>query len=138
MHEIGRLRELTFRDAGGGTGKETDIDNFDTDYPYKQLIVWDPDAQEIFGGYRYIICAKRLLMKTGKVQMATSKLFHLSEKICRRASSAHYWNWDARLFNLLTSRAKQEQKRCLRSIIFGTDLGALTVDHSEINIFSEK
>src|SRR6056297_165808 len=59
MHEIGRLREITFRDAGGGTGKETDIDTYDTaDYPYKQLIVWDPDAQEILGGYRYIICSE--------------------------------------------------------------------------------
>ena len=58
MQEVGRIRELTFRSAGGGTGKETDIDEFDVDpqTPYQQLIVWDPQEQEIIGGYRYILC----------------------------------------------------------------------------------
>ncbi|MBQ1931984.1 MAG: GNAT family N-acetyltransferase, partial [Muribaculaceae bacterium] len=55
MREIGRLREISFRAAGGGTGKELDIDEFDTmETPCKQLIVWDPDAEMILGGYRYI------------------------------------------------------------------------------------
>jgi hypothetical protein len=41
MKEVGRLREIAFRKAGGGTGKEADIDSYDTaDTPYKQLIVW--------------------------------------------------------------------------------------------------
>ena len=54
--EIGRLREVTFRMAGGGTGEEIDIDEFDTNKnPYEQLIVWDPDKDEILGGYRYFI-----------------------------------------------------------------------------------
>src|SRR5690554_5220410 len=84
MHEIGRLREITFRDAGGGTGKETDIDNFDiADYPYKQLIVWDPDAGEILGGYRYMLCSEAPVDQNGEVQMATSKLFNLSEKFIK-------------------------------------------------------
>ena len=54
--EIGRLRELTFRMAGGGTGKDLDLDDFDTrsEAYYNQLIVWDPDALEIIGGYRFI------------------------------------------------------------------------------------
>ena len=54
--EIGRLRELTFRNAGGGTGKEVDLDNYDTrsDAFYEQLIVWDPDQSKIIGGYRFI------------------------------------------------------------------------------------
>ena len=58
MREIGRLRELSFRTSGGGTGKDCDIDEYDTDpkFAYKQLIVWDPDNQEIIGGYRYILC----------------------------------------------------------------------------------
>ena len=58
MQEIGRLREISFRLAGGGTGKAVDIDEFDTDphEPYRQLIVWDPKDQEILGGYRYINC----------------------------------------------------------------------------------
>jgi hypothetical protein len=77
MLEIGRLREISFRTAGGGTGKSVDIDDFDTNeqHPYKQLIVWDPKAKEILGGYRYIY--------TGNVtlhELATSELFSFSEK----------------------------------------------------------
>jgi len=79
MLEIGRLREITFRAAGGGTGKEVDIDEFDTSIiPYKQLIVWDPDAEEILGGYRYIECAKARDDK-GEYQLATTELFDFSE-----------------------------------------------------------
>ena len=51
MREIGRLREITFREAGGGTGKECDIDEFDTmERPCRQLIVWNPERREILGG----------------------------------------------------------------------------------------
>ena len=58
MREIGRLREISFRVAGGGTGKELDIDAYDTmPNSYKQLIVWDPKAKEILGGYRFFICS---------------------------------------------------------------------------------
>ena len=57
MQEIGRLREVSFRDAGGGTGQDVDIDHYDTVRGgYRQLVVWDPVAREIVGGYRYIIC----------------------------------------------------------------------------------
>jgi len=56
LKEIGRLRELTFRSAGGGTGKPIDIDSYDiSDNPYRQLIVWDPEEEEILGGYRWHI-----------------------------------------------------------------------------------
>ena len=56
MREIGRLREIAFRADGGGTGEEVDIDYFDTmDTPCQQLIVWNPEAQEIIGGYRFIL-----------------------------------------------------------------------------------
>lgn len=56
MREIGRLREMAFRQAGGGTGEEIDIDEQDTASDgYTQLFVWDPVAREILGGYRYII-----------------------------------------------------------------------------------
>ncbi|NJK86320.1 MAG: GNAT family N-acetyltransferase [Bacteroidales bacterium] len=59
MLEIGRLRELTFRAAGGGTGKEVDIDLYDTGKcPYKQLLVWDTSKKEILGGYRFFIVHK--------------------------------------------------------------------------------
>ena len=56
MREIGRLRELSFRDGGGGTGADVDIDEQDLDPEgYNQLIVWDPKEREIVGGYRFII-----------------------------------------------------------------------------------
>src|SRR3954470_10778517 len=57
MKEIGRLREVTFRHAGGGTGKEIDIDEYDiSEHPYQQLLVWNPEDREIVGAYRYIAC----------------------------------------------------------------------------------
>ena len=75
MREIGRLREISFRLSGGGTGKSVDIDEFDTSLsaPYRQLIVWDPKDREILGGYRYIVC-------TGKpvTSLATSEIFDFS------------------------------------------------------------
>ncbi len=56
MREVGRLRELAFRSAGGGTGKSVDIDNLDTiEGGYRQMIVWNPEEKDIIGGYRYII-----------------------------------------------------------------------------------
>lgn len=77
MREIGRLREISFRLAGGGTGKSVDIDVFDTDpeAPYRQLIVWDPHDEEIVGGYRYIKCGGLDVRK-----MATSELYSFSEQ----------------------------------------------------------
>lgn len=77
MREIGRLREISFRLGGGGTGKSIDIDEFDTSSQnaYKQLIVWDPKDQEILGGYRYIQCSG-LEVK----HMATSELFTFSDE----------------------------------------------------------
>jgi hypothetical protein len=79
MREIGRLREVTFRHAGGGTGKEIDIDEFDiSSHPYQQLLVWNPEDKEIVGAYRYILC-KDAEFINGKVQLATTELFEFSE-----------------------------------------------------------
>ncbi|MFO7656237.1 MAG: GNAT family N-acetyltransferase [Bacteroidales bacterium] len=81
MLEIGRLRELTFRAAGGGTGKEVDIDLYDTaDKPYKQLLVWDPSTKEILGGYRYFICSQAIPDEEGNCNLATTRLFKFSKK----------------------------------------------------------
>jgi hypothetical protein len=81
MREIGRLRELSFRNAGGGTGLECDLDEYDTGKDaYKQLIVWDPDENTILGGYRFHICDLGKCMKDGKVRLATSKLFDFSDQ----------------------------------------------------------
>ena len=84
MREIGRLREIAFREAGGGTGKDCDIDEFDTcDNCYKQLIVWNPDEQEIIGGYRYILGTDWQLDDNGQPILATSHMFQFSEKFIK-------------------------------------------------------
>lgn len=78
LREIGRLREIAFRAAGGGTGKSIDLDEYDfMEDAYKQLIVWDPEAGEILGGYRYIL-GTDIKMKEGTPQIATSHLFNFS------------------------------------------------------------
>ena len=67
LREIGRLREIAFRAAGGGTGMSLDLDDFDMmEEPYKQLIVWDPDVEAILGGYRYLLGAKVKLREDGQ------------------------------------------------------------------------
>jgi len=81
MLEIGRLRELTFRAAGGGTGREVDIDAYDTaEAPYEQLLVWDPSKKEILGGYRFFICSKSKADEEGDYNLATARLFRFSRK----------------------------------------------------------
>lgn len=80
MREIGRLREIAFRSAGGGTGKECDIDEFDTmDVPCRQLIVWDPNDHEIIGGYRFILGEEMERDDAGIPRIATSHMFEFSE-----------------------------------------------------------
>ncbi len=81
MMEIGRLREEAFREAGGGSGMSMDIDEFDTmENPYQQLIVWDPDNEKIIGGYRYILGNDIKLDEKGRPMLATSHMFHFSDK----------------------------------------------------------
>ena len=80
MREIGRLREIAFRAAGGGTGLSMDIDEYDTmEHPYKQLIVWNPEAEEILGGYRYLLGTDVRFDEKGAPILATSHMFHFSE-----------------------------------------------------------
>jgi hypothetical protein len=84
MREIGRLRELSFRYAGGGTGNELDIDHYDLcENPYKQLIVWDPQEEEILGGYRFHVCDESFVGPDGEINLATAELFHFSEYFIR-------------------------------------------------------
>lgn len=81
MMEIGRLREEAFRDSGGGSGMSVDIDEFDTmENPYQQLLVWDPEAEKIIGGYRYILGSDIKFDSKGQPMLATSHMFHFSEK----------------------------------------------------------
>lgn len=84
MHEIGRLREIAFRAAGGGTGKSVDIDAFDLmDPPCRQLIVWDPSTREILGGYRFIIGPDIKFNPDGTPRIATSHMFKFSDTFLR-------------------------------------------------------
>ena len=76
MQELGRLRELSFRDAGGGTGAAVDIDDEDlAEEGYQQLFVWDPKAQEIVGGYRFIVSRT-----THPKHMSTEHYYRFSDR----------------------------------------------------------
>lgn len=84
LREIGRLREITFRTAGGGTGKSCDLDESDVcEHPYYQLIVWNPASSEILGGYRFLPGAEAAFDQSGQPILATSHLFHFSDEFLR-------------------------------------------------------
>ena len=81
MLEIGRLRELSFRSGGGGTGEEIDTDKYDyMENPYRQLVVWDPDNEEIIGGYRFLPGSEVNLYENGQPKFVMSHLFIFNEK----------------------------------------------------------
>ena len=81
MKEIGRLREIAFRAGGGGTGLSMDIDEYDTmENPYRQLIVWNPESEEIIGGYRYILGTDVRLDEHGHPILATAHMFNFSQE----------------------------------------------------------
>ena len=81
MREIGRLREISFRDSGGGTGLDCDIDDFDTreENFFHQLIVWNPVDKAIVGGYRFLFCDGIPVDANGQVDTPTSELFYYSD-----------------------------------------------------------
>ena len=85
LREIGRLREIAFRDGGGGTGEPIDLDQFDTDpaYGYRQLVLWDPDAQEIIGGYRFCLCADAVFDRNGQPILTSSHMFQFSTRFIK-------------------------------------------------------
>ncbi len=85
IRDIGRLREIAFRNDGGGTGEPLDIDKFDTDpaYGYKQLVLWDPEAQEIIGGYRFCICDSCVYDRAGQPILTSSHMFEFSRRFIR-------------------------------------------------------
>ena len=83
MREIARLREISYRDGGGATGMEMDIDDMDTmAKPYHQLIVWDPSNNQIIGGYRYLL-GKDAEIRDGQPYITSAHLFHYSERFIR-------------------------------------------------------
>jgi len=84
LREIGRLREVSFRAGGGGTGMDCDLDSFDTDtICYKQLVVWNPIDKEIVGGYRFILIRDAEKDEKGMPKLSTSHYFNFSEKFLK-------------------------------------------------------
>ena len=138
MREIGRLRELSFRYAGGGTGEEIDIDHFDTaPNPYKQLIVWDRESEEILGGYRFHICDESYVNDKGEINLATAELFTFSDDFIR-----NYLPYTIELGRSFVQPAFQSTNRFGKGI-YSLDnlwdgLGALVVKNPEHKYFLGK
>lgn len=138
MQEIGRLREIAFRSAGGGTGKAADIDEFDTmEGGCKQLIVWNPEAEEIIGGYRYLFGTDWKIDSNGQPVLATSHMFHFSEEFMR-----DYAPYTVELGRSFVSLEYQNVRTNSKSI-FALDnlwdgLGALTVINPTCKYFFGK
>ena len=138
MREIGRLREIAFREAGGGTGKPMDIDEFDTCANcYKQLIVWNPEAEEIIGGYRYLLGTDWELDENRQPKLATSHMFHFSDKFIN-----DYMPYTIELGRSFVTLEYQSTRRGAKSL-FALDnlwdgLGALTVIKPNVKYFFGK
>ncbi len=138
LREIGRLRELSFRTAGGGTGKEADLDGYDyADVPYHQLIVWDPASEEIVGGYRYMLCWEVPLDDKGNPRIATGELFNFSETFKKE-----YLPYTIELGRSFVQPAYQPSRENRKSI-YSLDnlwdgLGGLVVDFPQTRYFLGK
>lgn len=131
LREVGRLREITFRDAGGGTGLPLDIDEFDTgERAFQQLIVWSPSEREIVGGYR-VGHGKHLVDESGKIHSPTEELFAFSEKFIR-----DYLPYSIELGRSFVSTNYQPQYN-LRKGMYSLDnlwdgLGAIVIDNPDV------
>ena len=138
MKEIGRLREIAFRDAGGGTGKSVDIDEFDIcEKCCEQLVVWNPDDEEILGGYRFLRGTDWEMGEDGQPKIATGHMFHFSDKFL-----SEYKNSTIELGRSFVSLPYQSSRMGAKSL-FALDnlwdgLGALTVVWPDIKYFFGK
>lgn len=138
MKEIGRLREEAFRDSGGGSGLSMDIDEFDTmERPYEQLIVWDPEAEKILGGYRYILGRDIKIDENGQPLLATSHMFTFSEKFIKE-----YLPYTIELGRSFVAPEYQSSKAGTKAL-FALDnlwdgLGALAIVHPDMKYFFGK
>ncbi|MCH5220552.1 MAG: GNAT family N-acetyltransferase [Muribaculaceae bacterium] len=132
MREIGRLREITFRCAGGGTGKACDIDMYDTMMPpCKQLIVWDPEEELILGGYRFIVGDEIKIEPDGLPRIATAHMFDFSDKFIKE-----YLPYTLELGRSFVRLEYQSSKAGSKAIYvldnLWDGLGALTVEYPRI------
>ena len=137
MKEVGRLREVSFRAAGGGTGKPLDVDEFDSGpYSYSQLIVWDPSENAIVGGYRVVLC-KDTQDTEGNFHLSTTEIFQFSERLKR-----DYFPYAIELGRSFVQPEFQPSVGS-RKGLFSLDnlwdgLGALVVMHPEMKYFFGK
>jgi hypothetical protein len=138
MQEIGRLRELTFSESGGGTGNEVDIDTFDTSpHCYEQLIVYSPEDREITGGYRFLDCSKILDKNLPDLGMSTRHYFNFSDQFIQQ-----YLPYTIELGRSWVQPQFQPAVNP-RKGIFALDnlwdgLGAITIDYPHIRYFFGK
>ena len=138
MREIGRLREISFRASGGGTGKACDIDEF---YlmapPCRQLLVWNPHKREIIGAYRFIAGNDIKTNADGSPRIAMGHMF--------RCSPAFMRDYVPVTIELGRSFVRPEYQSTHAGVkaIFALDnlwdgLGALTVVHPEMKYLMGK
>ena len=138
MKEVGRLREIAFRHYGGGTGLEADIDKYDVmDSPYHQLIVWDPEKEDILGGYRFITGKNVGIDENGRPMLATAHLLNFSDEFIN-----NYLPYTVELGRSFVTLEYQSTLHS-RKGIFALDnlwdgLGALTVIDSSLKYFFGK
>ena len=138
MREIGRLREEAFRTAGGGTGKSMDIDEFDTmENGCKQLIVWNPETDEIIGGYRYIFGRDWQIKPDGQPNLATSHMFHFSDKFMKEYAPYTY-ELGRSFVSLDYQNVRQNTKSIFALDNLWDGLGALTVLNPDCKYFFGK
>jgi hypothetical protein len=135
--EIGRLREFAFREGGGGTGKELDLDEYDTgEHCYEQLIVWSPEDKEIVGGYRFIKC-KNAIDSDGKIHLSTLHYFNFSNEFIK--DFLPYTIELGRSFVQPLYQSKDGGRKGLFSLDNLWDgLGALIVLHKDVHYFFGK
>lgn len=132
MREIARLRELSFRKGGGGSGNEMDMDEFDTmETPYKQLIVWNPDDDEIIGGYRFFRCKKAAFESNGQPKISVCHLFKLSQTFID-----DYLPYTIEMSRAFVQPKYQSMKMRMKAL-FALDnlwdgIGALLAEHNEV------
>ena len=139
LREIGRLREIAFRTAGGGSGKSMDLDEFDTcDHPYRQIIVWNPEDEEILGGYRFFPGNEVELNSEGQPILATSHMFHFSDEFMQ-----NYMSQTVELGRSFVTLEYQNTSKKATKGLFALDnlwdgLGALTVALPNVKYFFGK
>jgi hypothetical protein len=137
LREVGRLREWSFREAGGGTGKDLDLDEFDEgEYAYNQLIVWNSEDQEIVGGYRFTFC-KDNQDSEGKYHLSTTEILSFSDDLI-----STYFPKTIELGRSFVQPNYQPSKDSKKGI-FSLDnlwdgLGALVVDYPDMEYFFGK